>query len=434
MIFRRKAAPTPVNAWEEEGRRLAPIFGSISSAVIVGADAEAAARVAIGLARAAVLERRVAIADLAGESPSLRALAGQDDGVGITDSFRDGTSLNAAARPAADGTPSLFMLPCGGDVPVPEDVFRSERWGRLAAGFAEAGALLLLVAKADSPGLDALVPQADGAVAVGDAMLPLEWRVLAQAGDRTPVVSRETEPARVRRAVRPAGPLRVVGAVLTVAAVVAGATLLWQRWETATRGPRPVAAPAASSEGAVALAVPLAPADTVTVVGPVNPSDSAIAAQFAVELVATNTVAGANSWLRERGDRLSAVTVSPVLLGAGRMRWHKVLAGAWRERMSADSMLAALRNDGVLRAEAGLVVRAPVALLLEAGVLRGAAPAQVAGLVARGVPAYALLQDDGSVRLFAGAFETAAAAVLLSADLRAKGLAPRVAYRTGRTF
>jgi hypothetical protein len=222
--------------------------------------------------------------------------------------------------------------------------------------------------------------------------------------------------------------------VLTVAAVVAGATLLWQRWETATRGPRPVAAPAASSEGAVALAVPLAPADTVTVVGPVNPSDSAIAAQFAVELVATNTVAGANSWLRERGDRLSAVTVSPVLLGAGRMRWHKVLAGAWRERMSADSMLAALRNDGVLRAEAGLVVRAPVALLLEAGVLRGAAPAQVAGLVARGVPAYALLQDDGSVRLFAGAFETAAAAVLLSADLRAKGLAPRVAYRTGRTF
>jgi hypothetical protein len=116
------------------------------------------------------------------------------------------------------------------------------------------------------------------------------------------------------------------------------------------------------------------------------------------------------------------------------MRWHKVLAGAWRERTSADSMLAALRTDGVLRAEAGVVVRTPIALLLEAGVPRGAAPAQVAGLVARGVPAYALLQDDGSVRLFAGAFETAAAAVLLSADLRAKGLAPQVAYRTGRTF
>ena len=434
MIFRQKPVPAPVNPWEEEGRRLAPLFGSISSAVIVGADPESAARVAIGLARVAVLERRVALADLSGESPSLRALAGDGDGVGIIDSFRDGVSLNAAARPASDGTASLFMLPCGSDMPVPEDVFRSERWGRLAAGFAEAGALLLLVAKADTPGLDALVPQVDGAIAVGDAMLPLEWRVLAQAGDRTPVMSRPAERERVRRAVRPAGPLRVLGAVLFVAAVVAGATLLWQRWQSTTRVPRLAAVPAASSEGAAALALPLAPADTVTVAGPVNPSDSAIAAHFAIELVATNTVAGANLWLRERGARLPGATVSPVLLGAGRMRWHKVLVGAWRERMSADSMLAALRNDGVLRAEAGLVVRAPIALLLEAGVPRGAALAQVAGLVARGVPAYALLQDDGSVRLFAGAFETAAAAVLLSADLRAKGLAPQVAYRTGRTF
>jgi hypothetical protein len=54
--------------------------------------------------------------------------------------------------------------------------------------------------------------------------------------------------------------------------------------------------------------------------------------------------------------------------------------------------------------------------------------------VARGVPAYALVQDDDSVRLFAGAFETAAAAVPLDADLRAAGLAPQLAYRTGRTF
>ena len=87
-----------------------------------------------------------------------------------------------------------------------------------------------------------------------------------------------------------------------------------------------------------------------------------------------------------------------------------------------------------MRADAGLVVRVPLALLLEAGVPRGAAPARVTALVARGVPAYALLQDDGTVRLFAGAFETAAAAVLLGADLRAAGLAPQLAYRTGRTF
>jgi len=433
-MFRRKSAPAPANPWEEEGRRLAPLFGSISSAVVIGTDAESAARVALGLARAAGLERRVAIADLSGESPTLRTLAGAADGQGISDCFRDGVSLNAAARPAADGTASLFILTCGSDLPVPEDVFTSERWGRLAAGFAEAGALLLLVARAGTPGLDALVTQADGAISVGDALLPLEWRVLAQAGDRAPVVRPEEGRSRVPRAVRPAGPLRVLGAVLFMTAVVAGVTLLWQRWQSTNRVPPRRAAPAASAESIAAVIQPLTPADTVAVLAPVNPQDSTIAAHFAVELVATNTVAGANSWLRERGDRLPGATVSPVLLGAGRLRWHKVLAGAWRERTGADSMLAALRTEGVLRAEAGLVVRAPMALLLEAGVARGAAPALVAGFVARGVPAYALLQDDGTVRLFAGAFETAAAAVLLGADLRARGLAPQVAYRTGRTF
>jgi hypothetical protein len=182
-------------------------------------------------------------------------------------------------------------------------------------------------------------------------------------------------------------------------------------------------------------AAPVAiPADTVSVSVPVNPLDSANAAEFAVELVATNTAAGANFWVRDRGVQLPGVTVTPVLLGTGRVRWHKVLAGAWRDRVGADSLLASLRDGGVLRAGAGLVVRAPLALLLETGVPRGVAPARTAALVVRGVPAYALLQDDGTVRLFAGAFESAAAAVPLGADLRAAGLAPQLAYRTGRTF
>ncbi|MHB1312604.1 MAG: hypothetical protein ACYC3L_11370, partial [Gemmatimonadaceae bacterium] len=253
MIFRRKVVPVPADPWEDEGRRLAPLFGAVSSAVVIGADPESAARVALGLARAAVPERRVAIADLSGLSPTLRALAGPEGGAGISDCFRDGVSLNDAARPAADGTPALFILPCGGDVPVPEDVFRSERWGRLAAGFADAGALLLLVARTGTPGLEALVPQADGAISVGDAMLPLEWRVLAQAGDRTPVASGDAKPVRVRRAVRPAGPLRVLGAVLFVAAVVTGATLLWQRWQSTVRVPPRRPTPAASAESLTAV-------------------------------------------------------------------------------------------------------------------------------------------------------------------------------------
>ncbi len=429
MIGRR--TPPPASPWEDEGRRLAPVLASVSSAVVLGADAEATALVALGLARAEVAHRRVVIADLEGASPSLRALAGAHDARGVRESFLANLSLNDLARPAADGTRSLFILPFGSERPIPEAVLRSERWGRLATGFADAGALLLLVAGADAAGLDALVPRTDGAIAVGGADVPLEWHVLAQAGDFVPPAP--PAPAR-RRSSRVPRALRATWAAAVVVGVVAAATVLWQRWTTVSRVP-PVLAPSATATvGTTALGHPLAPADTVSVSAPVNPADSAIAAEFAVELVATNTVAGANLWVRDHDRQLPGITVSPVLLGTGRMRWNKVLAGAWRDQREAVAMLASARDEGVLGAEAGRVVQVPIALLLEAGVPRGAAPARVAGLVARGVPAYALLQDDGTVRLFAGAFETAAAAVLLSADLRAAGLAPQVAYRTGRTF
>lgn len=463
MIGRKRPTPIAIDPWEDEGRRLAPLFSGTSSAVIVGNDPDAAARVALGIGRSAALERRVAIADLTGASPTLDLLAGEGDSHGITDSFLYGVSLNAVARPASDGTASLFILPCGTESTVPEDVFRSDRWHKLAAGFADAGALLLLVATAGAPGLAALVVQTDGAVSVGDAQLPLEWRVLAQAGDRTPVVTPSGGAPRQRqwtaRSLLSAG-LLAVTILIAVASLwprgtpQTAATRLKAPAGALTEVPAPTpAAPEAAAEaaagaasgtepGAASGAAPgaspatAAPArtDTVSVETPVNPRDAAIAAEFAVELVATNTAPGANLWLRERGAQLPGVTVSPVLLGTGRARWHKVLAGAWRDRVAADSMLAALRSERVLRADAGLVVRVPLALLIESAVPRGAAPARVASLVARGVPAYALLQDDGTVRLFAGAFETAAAAVTLGADLHAAGFAPLLAYRTGRTF
>ncbi|MBA4070283.1 MAG: hypothetical protein C0497_00345 [Gemmatimonas sp.] len=430
MIGRRRpTAPAP-DPWEEEGRRLAPQLGGLSSAVVIGVDTEATARVALGAARATARERRVAVADLVGAPAALRALAGAADAPGLIDSFLRGVSLNEVARPAADGTASLFILPRGNASTLPEEMLRSDRWSRLAAGFAEAGALLLIVTRAGTPALEALVRQTDGVVAVGDADIPMEWRVIAQAGERVP----SPVPAAARRERRPRSRGRlVVAAAVGVSLVIAGIAL----WRQSTRGaarPHGAAAPAAPVQPAeVATPVP-PPADTVRVPEPVNPRDSAAAAQFAVELVATNTVAGANLWIRERGNQLAGLTVSPVLLGATRARWNKVIAGAWLDRAGADSLLAALRSDDRLRAGAGAVVRVPLALLLEADVPRGAVTVRVAALAARGVPAYALVQDDGSVRLFAGAFATAAAAVPLDADLRAAGFAPQLAYRTGRTF
>src|SRR5207237_1366734 len=82
--------------------------------------------------------------------------------------FLYGVSLNKIAHPA-DATGNLFVLPSGSEAVATEDVFRSDRWRRLASGFREVGALLLLVAHADTPGIDTLATMVDGVVIVGDA-------------------------------------------------------------------------------------------------------------------------------------------------------------------------------------------------------------------------------------------------------------------------
>jgi hypothetical protein len=52
----------------------------------------------------------------------------------------------------------------------------------------------------------------------------------------------------------------------------------------------------------------------------------------------------------------------------------------------------------------------------------------------RGLPVYALLQSDGTARLFAGAFKEPEEASLLSDAMRASGVRTSVVYRTGRVY
>lgn len=430
-MSKRRRAPAPaLDPWEDEGRRLAPHLAGMSAAVCIAHDAHAAARVAIGLARAAAEHRRVAIADLDGRSPALRALAGESTGPGILESFQQGVSLNEVARPAADGPPSLFVLPLGGYA-VSTEVLQSPRWHRLASGFAQAGALLLIVARADSDALDTLVRHTDGVIAIGDVTVPIAWRVVAQVTDVTP----SPAPSTAAPAPRARRPHRVRRAGLVLALIAAGASgfAYWQRSpRVAARAPAPRHADSAAAAPPVISAA--AAADTVSVPVPVNPQDSARAASFAVVLVATNTASGANSWLRDHGPSLPAAAIAPMPLGAARIRWFRVVAGAWRDRTGADSLLAALRAAREIAASTGVVAQVPLALLMETNLPRDSGAARVAALGARGVQAYALMQDDGSVRVYAGAFETAAAAAALHAELRAMGLSPQLSYRTGRTF
>jgi hypothetical protein len=173
----------------------------------------------------------------------------------------------------------------------------------------------------------------------------------------------------------------------------------------------------------------------LTPLGPVvNPADSARATRFTVELVAANTLAGANSRLAMRGVELPAPTLAPVLVGSAGHTWYRALAGAWRERSDAEDFLRTLRQRGVMPAEMGRVLAAPYAVLLARGLSTAEVAEAMAEWEARGIRAYGLVQTDGSVRLFAGAFETADQAALLATSLRDLGIAPQLAYRTGRMF
>jgi hypothetical protein len=420
------------DGWEDEGRRVAPLLSGVSAAVVVGADPDHAARVALGIARAESALRRVALGDLVGDLAPLYAIAGGEDAFGLSDCFRDARSLNEVARQSPE-CESLFILPAGTPPVATADVFAHERWPRLVHGFAEAGALLLLVAPLDAPGLDALVAVTGGIVAVDlPARRVRQYAVLATVAAPVPL-----RPPPVIRQRRSRGRLLTRGTLAAAAMAIA-----WTAWprhrvagthRDAAVPESPAAAISSPAPPPTKISAP-APADMEQLRERVNPGDSLRAAPFAIEVVAANTLAGANSFIRDAGDLpLPASTVAPVQLGGGSL-WYNVIVGAWRTRAGADSLLDALRARKVVGRGAGVVVRVPYALLL-ADKLDGARAKEVVNSWrARGIPAYALVQEDGSVRVFAGAFETAAQAAPLAASLRDAGAPPVVAFRTGRPF
>ena len=421
-------------SWEKEGRRIAPLLEQNASIVVLAENTQLAAAVAVGIARAECIRRHVALGDLVGDSAPLYALAGGEDAMGLADCLRDGLPLNDIARPVAE-FPSLFVLPAGTPPVATEFVLGHERWAKLVKGFAQAGALLVLVAPLDAPGLDALVAATDGVVAVDTPPTRVKrFPVLATVDTPEPMVA-------VEAAALPTSPARWIIAAALVLLLAGGAgwvVMHRQRLSGAGTTPGVVAA----SPGARSAPVAVSPApttslpiDTVRIGAVVNPADSAMASRFAVEVVAANTFAGANSVLRNDGELSSfpAPTISPVQLGGGTL-WYKAVVGAWRVRGGADSLLAALRASNVVRSENGLVVRVPYALLLADSVARDMVAHEIDVWRGRGISAYALLQEDGSARLYAGAFETAAQAAPLAASVRDAGTVPVVAYRTGRMF
>jgi len=431
--------------WEAAGRELGATLDGFGAIVVVGSDPVATGKVAVGIARAQAARRRVAVGDLFAESPPIQELVTSDDPHGLVDSFLYGVSLTRIAHPVADAG-DLHVMPSGTEPPSYEEMLPNPRWSRLASGFREVGALLVLAAPVSAPRIEALVGMLDGAVLVGESLprdVPVAQVISTvrepRAMQRPPLSdAEEPEPEKPtwnRRRIATAA-----GIALTLLLAAAAAWLAYRPLADGgahpNQGPKPdttrglhgiVTAQPAPSDSAARDTAP-----AVTVPRVTNPADSAQASAFAVELAAANSQAGAILRLQQIGKNLPGATFSPVQIQD--TRWFYVIGGAYPDRASADSLLAALRRRKILDSLSGEVVRAPFAFLIDSGVKAAAVPGMVATYADHAQPVYALRQADGTVWLLAGAFQTVEQSSMYAETLRASNITPVLVYRKGRPF
>ncbi len=370
-----------------------------------------------------------------GDVPPLRSLVKDEDPHGISDSFLYGVSLNKIGY-EVEGRANLHVMPSGTDPTIGEEIFRSARWKKFAEGFTQVGALLLLVARRDAPGLAELADQVDGVVLVRDPDLPgaPSALILARVSAPTPTLKIPLH----RFSARAAGWKKhkwlypAVGAVGLLLFAALALVFMRARVGRATRTPGPVATTAVP---APTPPPPRPSPETLYIAPPANVHDSASASAFTVELLVANTAEGANLFVRKNGAALPVAAVSPVAIDPERSTWYKVTAGAYTRRYQADSLLLALRRSSVLTDSAGTVARAPLALLVDSvpsqGGIVDAVRAAVQKYRDRGLAVYALIQDDGGARIYAGAFGAAEQSAGLIRILRGAGLNPVLVYRTG---
>jgi hypothetical protein len=451
--------------WLAEGRELGLTFDQCHAIVVVGADPIATAHVALGIGRAQSERRRVAVGDLIGDAPPLQELVPHEDVHGLVDSFMYGVSLNRVAYPVA-GERELFVMPSGTGPIDYDELFLNPRWRRLASGFREVGALLILAAPAHAPHLRHLVDAMDGAVLVGDEV-PAS---LSVAQSLAWLRERKSAPITVSNPVPPAQspPMGVVpvpdterptpwaawtaGVVLTLALVGVG-IWFWQRPFASERPPRRSVAgssPAATaitggslvtdsaarerenaSRDSAARAANLAVADdSFPVLAPLNPGDSASASAYAVLLENTNGLSGAILDLNAKFATLPATSYGLSL----RSRLFELVSGAYPNRVGADSLLADLRARRILAGNEGSVLVLPFAFLVQGNVAVAEVPARLRRASARALPVYALRQPNGAVNLYFGAYDSPQQAALAVPAVRKAGYQPALVYRIGRVF
>jgi hypothetical protein len=426
------------SVWEAAGSRVSGALDGASAVVVLGHDPIATASVALGIAKGQASHRRVAVGDLIGDVAPLRELVTDDDPHGLTDAFLYGVSLNKIAR-QIDAVGNLHVLPSGSEQVVQEEILRNDRWRRLASGFQEVGALLLVAAPAAVPGVEDLVRMLDGVVLVGDAVSPVpNARVFAEVSSAARASSSRVRnrpaavvPApRVRRPRRRRWviPVAAVAVVATIAALASRSYLTRQN-PTVT----PLRRDSSASSGGLVATTPAVDSSLPLVVD--NPADSANASPFAVQIAMVDTEDGAALRVRSGAGDFPVATYAPVTRGADQGTWYKVTTGAYVDRAKAEQLLAFLRQRGLVPNGWGTVVRAPYALQIATATSKTQAAPVIADYQSRKIPAYGLVQRDSTVRIYAGAFDSPDEAALFKAALKStKNIDATLAYRVGRAY
>lgn len=454
-----------------DAQRLAPMLEGVHAAVVSATDAVHAARTALEIARIHTATRRVVVIDLVGDVAPMRALVGVEGSAhGMAECLLYGLSLDQVVR-AMPEDPQLYLIPSGAEAVAQETMYRHDRWRRLAAGFASAGALLLVIASRETIGYGALCESLGTVLAVGDATppsAPASVRVLwsppplpsPDALRQLRVAQQSASVTSAQRSKRSIA-LWFLAAALLVAAVAAWpllrpyveryapATLFWEQFLTpAAADAQPDstavdplnvgAAPVAPDSLPLAPLPALAEADTIpaSTTDPLleiaNPQDALQGAPFAVYLVSANTREEAT--VSAEIAAAGAATLSPVRTPTGGSRWFQATVGAGSDSAQAVALLRSLRDARLVGPASGSIIRVPFAFRLAEGIGADSAAAVVARWSARGVSAYGLRQLNGDVTIYTGAFQTPAQAALLADSLRTLGVTPTLVYRTGRVF
>jgi cell division septation protein DedD len=453
------------SSWEDEGERIARDLAERSAVLITGSDPRAAARVALGIARSQARRRRVAVVDAVGELAPIEKLLPAGVAHGLVDMLQHGVSLAKVATPV-DRAGNLFLIPSGAAPFGEEELFGSDQWPRLVQSFSDAGALLLVVAPEGAEAVARIAPLFDGVVLVDDAAAPAGLPAIAHARREEPAAHAVKPLARA--ASRSANPTRAPFWVAIAATVLAVAALAWwavqsslgtvpatssitsagavvdsqlDRSAANDSGAADSGSPrGAAGAGAAGTAVGVAAAsDSAAPPASASPEsagayavDSSAIVPYGVALAQYNDVTAALTRIAQESARgIPASTYAPFYDSNLRRQVFLVIAGAFHDRDDANSLLRSLRRQRVLASEQGHVIDAPFAILIRSGLGAEEARSLLDSYRVKGMPAYSLVQPDGTVNIYAGAFRTIAEAEALREELEG-GAALRVVQRAGR--